>query len=67
MENQPLSRVYWKNVVAAWSGWVMDGYVTSAYALVTVTVVSRLLMPPDFGLVGALFGLALISVPRIFG
>jgi len=67
MQNQPVNTVYWRNVVAAWSGWVMDGYVTSAYALVTVTVISKILMPPSFGLVGALFGLALISVPRIFG
>ncbi len=67
MQSQPVTTVYWRNVIAAWSGWVMDGYVTSAYALVTVTVISRLLMPPNFGLVGALFGLALISVPRIFG
>jgi MFS family permease len=52
-----LNKDQWLAVLAAWLGWLMDGYTTIAYALVAVTI-STIFFPSTIGILGliATFG-----------
>ena len=43
-----LSGGQWHQVIAAWSGWLMDGYVSISYVLL-VPIISVILFPAGFG------------------
>ena len=43
-----LSAGQWHQVIAAWSGWLMDGYVSISYVLL-VPIISVILFPAGFG------------------
>ncbi|AGJ62100.1 MFS transporter [Saccharolobus islandicus] len=52
-----LNKQQWLSILAAWAGWLMDGYTTIAYALVAVTI-SKIFFPTTIGILGliATFG-----------
>lgn len=65
-----LSGQQWTSVIAAWSGWLMDGYVTIAYLLMATTI-SHVFFPSHFAhehaLIVTVLGLAVGSIARSFG
>ncbi len=64
-----LSGPQWRIVLAAWAGWLLDGYVTIAYAL-AAPIISRLFFPqlsPLAGLIATYMGFAANGVARPLG
>lgn len=61
-----LNRSQWTQVISSWSGWLMDGYVTVAYALVVVTL-HPIFFPGNVGLIGGFLGLAFGAIARSVG
>jgi MFS family permease len=57
----------WKRILAAWSGWIMDGYVSISYSLVAFTIAPIIFGPTRFALVAAFLGVAVTSLSRIIG
>lgn len=58
----------WTNVIAAWSGWLMDGYVTIAYLLMA-SYIAVVFFPAHFAdsLIFTVAGLAVGSIARSIG
>jgi len=61
-----LNRNQWVQIISSWSGWLMDGYVTIAYALVVVTM-QPIFFPGNVGLIGGFLGLAFGAIARSVG
>ncbi|KJE48719.1 MULTISPECIES: MFS transporter [Acidiplasma] len=64
-----LNKQRWFQVISAYSGWLMDGYTTIAYALVAVTV-STVFFPSTigiYGLIATFGGLAVEEIARPVG
>ncbi len=64
-----LDKKRWFQVISAYSGWLMDGYTTIAYALVAVTI-APIFFPSTigiYGLVATFGGLAVEEIARPFG
>ena len=64
-----LTKQRWLQVISAYSGWLMDGYTTIAYALVAVTI-STIFFPSTigiYGLVATFGGLAVEEIARPVG
>ncbi len=62
-----LNRGQWHQVIAAWSGWLMDGYVSISYLLL-VGVVSILLFPSGFtGFIATVSAFVVGAIARSFG
>ena len=57
----------WTRIIAAWSGWLMDGYVSISYALVAATIAPIIFGPTRYALVAAFLGFAVTSVSRVAG
>jgi MFS family permease len=59
----------WTNVIAAWSGWLMDGYVTIIYALMAAYYLGSVFFPGNFGgsLLYLVLGLAVGAIARSVG
>lgn len=57
----------WKRILAAWSGWLMDGYVSISYSLVAFTIAPIIFGPTRYALVAAFLGVAVTSLSRIIG
>ena len=67
-----MERQQWVRVFAAWTGWMMDGYVTISYAIVAPTVIALEILPPGglaflSPLASALLGLAVNAIARSIG
>lgn len=58
----------WTNVIAAWSGWLMDGYVSIAYLLMA-SYLANVFFPSSFSgsLIAIVLGLAVGSIARSVG
>ncbi len=58
----------WTNVIAAWSGWLMDGYVSIAYLLMA-SYLALVFFPASFSdsLIAIVLGLAVGSIARSIG
>ncbi len=58
----------WTNVIAAWSGWLMDGYVSIAYLLMA-SYLASVFFPSSFtgSLLAVVLGLAVGSIARSIG
>ena len=58
----------WTNVIAAWSGWLMDGYVSIAYLLMA-SYLAKVFFPSSFAgsLIAVVLGLAVGSIARSIG
>ncbi len=58
----------WTNVIAAWSGWLMDGYVSIAYLLMA-SYLAVVFFPSSFtgSLIAVVLGLAVGSIARSIG
>ncbi len=58
----------WTNVIAAWSGWLMDGYVSIAYLLMA-SYLALVFFPTSFtdSLIAIVLGLAVGSIARSIG
>ena len=64
-----LTKQTWLQVISAYSGWLMDGYTTIAYALVAVTI-STIFFPSTigiYGLIATFGGLAVEEIARPVG
>ncbi|BBE42826.1 MFS transporter [Conexivisphaera calida] len=64
-----LSGTQWRIVLAAWMGWLLDGYVSIAYAL-AASIISPLFFPelsPLAGLIATYMGFAVNGVARPLG
>ncbi len=65
-----LNKQQWLSVLGAWSGWLMDGYTTIAYALVASTI-STIFFPstltPVLALVATFGGFAVEALARPIG
>lgn len=64
-----LDKKQWLQVLAAWSGWLMDGYTTILYALLAVTL-STIFFPSSIGiwaLVATFGGFAVGGIARSVG
>lgn len=61
-----LNKKQWVQIFSSWSGWLMDGYVSIAYALVIVTI-SPLFFPNNIGIIGGFIGLAFGAISRSVG
>jgi len=59
-----LSSRQWVQVLAAWSGWLLDGFTTIAYALVAVTI-STIMLPPNLGKLGLIVTFAGFAVEAL--
>lgn len=57
----------WKRIIAAWSGWLMDGYVSISYALVAATIAPIIFGPTKYALVATFLGFAVTSLSRVLG
>ncbi|MEM0158309.1 MAG: MFS transporter [Thermoplasmataceae archaeon] len=67
-----INRQQWTRIFAAWSGWMMDGYVTISYAIVAPVVIASEILPPGglaflSPLASALLGLAVNAIARSVG
>lgn len=62
-----LSGQQWTNVIASWSGWLMDGYVTIAYAFAISFIGVALFPDTSLGLLGAVAGFAVGAIARSIG
>ncbi len=63
------NRIQWGIVLAAWAGWLLDGYVSIAYAL-AAPIISPLFFPslnPLAGLIATYLGFAVNGVARPLG
>lgn len=63
-----LSGQQWTNIIAAWSGWLMDGYVSIAYLLMA-SFIATVFFPAHFAnsLLYVVAGFAVGSIARSFG
>lgn len=64
-----LNKVRWSIVLAAWAGWLLDGYVSIAYAL-AAPIISPLFFPslnPLAGLIATYLGFAVNGIARPLG
>ncbi len=63
-----LSGQQWTSIIAAWSGWLMDGYVSIAYVLMA-SYISKVFFPAHFteSLIFTVAGLAVGSIARSIG
>ena len=57
----------WTRIIAAWSGWLMDGYVSISYALVAATIAPIIFGPTKYALVATFLGFAVTSLSRVLG
>lgn len=59
----------WTNIIAAWSGWLMDGYVSVIYALMAAYYLGYVFFPGNFAgsLLYLVLGLAVGAVARSVG
>lgn len=62
-----LSGQQWTSVIAAWSGWLMDGYVTIAYAFAISFIGVTLFPNTSLGFLGAVAGFAVGAIARPIG
>lgn len=57
----------WHQVIAAWSGWLMDGYVSISYLLL-VSIISKILFPSNFaGFIATILAFVVGAIARSFG
>lgn len=62
-----LDRNQWHQVIAAWSGWLMDGYISISYLFVAV-IIAPILFPATYiGLVATVGGFVIGAVARFVG
>ena len=57
----------WTRIIAAWSGWLMDGYVSISYAIVAATIAPIIFGPTKYALVATFLGFAVTSLSRVLG
>lgn len=68
VNSQKLTRTQLGQILSAFSGWLMDGYTTIAYAVVAITF-SQVFFPANFGdaLLLTFLGLGFSSIARFIG
>ncbi len=68
MNSQKLTRSQFGQIMSAFSGWLMDGYTTIAYAVVAITF-SQVFFPANFAdaLLLTFLGLGFSSIARLIG
>lgn len=62
-----LSGQQWTSIIAAWSGWLMDGYVTIAYAFALTYISTALFPKTSLGFIGAVLGFLVGAAARSIG
>ncbi len=58
----------WRQVIAAWSGWLMDGYVSISYLLLVSVISNGILFPTGFGgFIATIFAFVVGAIARSVG